>query len=147
MSNSKRRVDKTRTDHAHGQFHVSCGRKTQEYFARQKMTRTPSSLFPSSVTVRLLVLRICQRATKNQLITDDSDLENKLRDIWERVSRGVLQSTFFEWTERLEWVIEYEGEYYINPHELHKNLIDRFREKRGGHDFCYSLYRIDRAYR
>jgi hypothetical protein len=53
---------------------------------------------------------------KDQLIMDKSDLEDKLTDIWECVSRDVLQSIFFEWLERLEWVLEHEGDYYINPH-------------------------------
>jgi hypothetical protein len=52
---------------------------------------------------------------KDQPITDESHLEDKLTDIWERVSRDVLQSVFFEWMERLEWVIEHEAGYYINP--------------------------------
>jgi hypothetical protein len=53
---------------------------------------------------------------KDQLITDESELEYKFTDIWEHVSRDALQSVFFEWMERLEWVIEHEGDYDINPH-------------------------------
>jgi hypothetical protein len=34
---------------------------------------------------------------KDQPITDESDLENKLTDIWEYVCRDVLQLVFFEW--------------------------------------------------
>jgi hypothetical protein len=48
---------------------------------------------------------------KDQLITNQSNLEDKRTDIWESVSRESLQSVFFEWTERLEWVIEYAGDY------------------------------------
>jgi hypothetical protein len=53
---------------------------------------------------------------KDQQITDKSDLEDKWTDIWEHISRGVLQSVVFEWTERLELVIEHEGEYHVNSH-------------------------------
>jgi hypothetical protein len=42
--------------------------------------------------------------------------------------------------ERLEWVIEHEGDYDINPHELNKNLIDRSREKQGSYNFCSPPY-------
>jgi hypothetical protein len=52
---------------------------------------------------------------KDQLVTDESHLEDKLTNIWEHVSRSVLESAFLEWMERLEWVIEHEGDYYINP--------------------------------
>jgi hypothetical protein len=33
----------------------------------------------------------------NQLITDESNLEEELTDIWEHVSLDFLQSVFFEW--------------------------------------------------
>jgi hypothetical protein len=39
---------------------------------------------------------------KDQLITNENDLKNKLIDICGHVSRDVLQSVFFEWMERLE---------------------------------------------
>jgi hypothetical protein len=34
--------------------------------------------------------------------------------------------------ERLEWVIEYKGGYYINPQELHKNLLTDLGRSRNG---------------
>jgi hypothetical protein len=68
---------------------------------------------------------------KDQLITNESDLEGKLTHIWEHASRDLLQSVLFEWMERLEWVIEHAGAYYINPHSRNTNLIDRSREKQG----------------
>jgi hypothetical protein len=52
----------------------------------------------------------------DQEITDDDDLEDKLREVWGSVSEDVLQSVFHEWMEQLEWVREHEGEYYINSH-------------------------------
>jgi hypothetical protein len=66
---------------------------------------------------------------KEQLIMDESDLEDKLTVIWEHMSRDVLQSVFFEWMERLEWTVKHEGDCHINPHSLNKTLIDRSREK------------------
>jgi hypothetical protein len=74
---------------------------------------------------------------KEQLITDRSDLEDKLTDIWEHISRNVLQSVFFKWIERLECVIEHERDYDINPYSFNKKFTDRSREKQGGHNFCY----------
>jgi hypothetical protein len=42
--------------------------------------------------------------------------------------------------EKVEWVIEHEEDCYINPHPLNKKLIDRSREKQGGHSCCYTLH-------
>jgi hypothetical protein len=49
-------------------------------------------------------------------MTSEGDLESALTDVWENLSRDVLQSMFHEWIARLEWVMEYHGDYYINPH-------------------------------
>jgi hypothetical protein len=35
---------------------------------------------------------------------------------WDELTLEDLQSIFFNWIERLEWVIEHEGEYYTNRH-------------------------------
>jgi hypothetical protein len=63
---------------------------------------------------------------------DERDLEDKLTDFWEHMNQDVLQTVFFGWTERLEWVIEYERDYYINPPSQNKNLVGRSREKQVG---------------
>jgi hypothetical protein len=46
---------------------------------------------------------------------DRNDLEDKLTDIREHVSRDVLQSVFFEWIEGLMLVTGHEGDYYVDP--------------------------------
>jgi hypothetical protein len=53
---------------------------------------------------------------KDQVTTDDDNMEDKVTEVWGRVSEDVLQSVFHERMGRLEWVREHEGEYYINPH-------------------------------
>jgi hypothetical protein len=77
---------------------------------------------------------------KDQVITDDDNLEDKLREVWLSVSEDVLQSVFHEWMGQLEWVREHKGQYYIKPHSLNKNRISCSRDKEGGHNFLYPLY-------
>jgi hypothetical protein len=44
------------------------------------------------------------------------EIVNAVQKIWREVTLERLQSVFFNWIERLEHVIEHDGEYYINPH-------------------------------
>jgi hypothetical protein len=53
---------------------------------------------------------------KDQTITSRDDLEGALTEVWENVSRDVLQSLFHEWMARREWVMEHRGDYDTNPH-------------------------------
>jgi hypothetical protein len=79
---------------------------------------------------------------KDQIIADERDLEDKLTEAWQNLNGDLLQSVFYEWTGRLEWFMEYDGEYYINIHKLNRSRISGSREKQGGHNFRYRLYSI-----
>jgi hypothetical protein len=39
-----------------------------------------------------------------------------IRNFWSEVTFEDMQSVFFDWTQRIEYVIEYEGKYYVNWH-------------------------------
>jgi hypothetical protein len=108
------------------------GRKIQKYFARKKDENRHPVYSPDLSPFDFWLFGYTKKQLKDQLITDEGDLEGKLTNIWEHLSRDVLQSVFFEWMERSEWVTEHEEDYCINPHELNKNLIDKSREDRGG---------------
>jgi hypothetical protein len=89
------------------------GRKTQEHLANKKRQGPPHPVyFPDLPLCDFWFFSHAKEQLKDRLITDESDLEDKLTDIWGHISRDVLQSVFFEWMERLEWVIEHEGDYY-----------------------------------
>jgi hypothetical protein len=91
--------------------------KIQEYFTRKKTTRTPDPIHSRDLSqCDFWFFGYAKKQLKERLITDKSDLENKLTGIWEHVSQDVLQSDFFEWIERLKWVIGHEGDYYTNPY-------------------------------
>jgi hypothetical protein len=57
-----------------------------------------------------------KKRTKDQIITSEDNLEDKLIKAWETVGGDLLESVFYLWIPRLEWEIEHEAEYYINPH-------------------------------
>jgi hypothetical protein len=44
------------------------------------------------------------------------EIMNAVQKIWRKVTLERLQSVFFNWIERLEYVIEHDGEYYIKSH-------------------------------
>ena len=46
-------------------------------------------------------------------IKDEYDLKTCILSCWETVSFDELQNVFVEWIERLNWVIEHSGEYFI----------------------------------
>jgi hypothetical protein len=99
--------------------HSMChdGRKIREYFARKKMTRTSHPVYsPYLSPCDFWFCGYAKEQLEDRPITDESDLENRLTNTWGHVRRDVLQSLFFEWMEQLEWVIEHEGDCYINPH-------------------------------
>jgi hypothetical protein len=52
-----------------------------------------------------------------------------LTEVWETVKGDFFHSVFSEWTSRLEWAIEHEGEYYINPRWLNRNRTYSFPDQ------------------
>jgi hypothetical protein len=90
------------------------GPMIQKYCARKKMTRIAHPVYsPDLSPCDVWFFGYAREKLKDQLITVESDLEDKLTHIWEHGSWDVPQSVFFEWMERLEWVIEH-GETIIS---------------------------------
>jgi hypothetical protein len=66
-------------------------RKIQEYFARKKMMTTPYPVHsPYFSPCDFRFFGYAKKQLKDQLITEESDLEDELRDIGEHVGRNVL---------------------------------------------------------
>jgi hypothetical protein len=53
---------------------------------------------------------------KDREFSGVEEITNAVQEIWREVTLERLQSVFFNWIERLEYVIEHDGEYYINTH-------------------------------
>jgi hypothetical protein len=103
-SNFKRKVRKKELIMHMNNFVYHHGRKIREYFPRRNNENPHPVYSPDLLPCDFWFCGYAKEQLKDQSITDESDLENKLADIWEHVRRDVLQSVFLEWMERLEWV-------------------------------------------
>jgi hypothetical protein len=57
-----------------------------------------------------------KQAIKNREFHPVEEIVSAFHELWSRVISEVLQSVFFNWGERFEYVTEHNGEYYIKPH-------------------------------
>jgi hypothetical protein len=88
------------------------------------MTRAPHPMFsPDRSPCDFWLVGYANEQMKDQRIRSEDDLEVALTDVWEKVRIYLLQSMVHEWMTRLEWVMEHDGEYYINVREVKKNRI------------------------
>jgi hypothetical protein len=53
---------------------------------------------------------------KDREFSGVKEIMNAVQEIWREMTLERLQSVFFNWIERLEYVIEHDWEHYINPH-------------------------------
>jgi hypothetical protein len=51
---------------------------------------------------------------KDRAFRATEEILSAIRDFWNEVTSDQLQSVFFNWMRQLQYVIEHEGEYYIN---------------------------------
>jgi hypothetical protein len=73
----------------------------------------PSNLVSRSLTIYLLVPWLWKETNeRDQIVTDENDLEHKLTEVWENRSGDPFQSLFDEWLPRLAWMREHEKEYH-----------------------------------
>jgi histone-lysine N-methyltransferase SETMAR len=116
-TNSKRRVgNKPLLVHMDNSM-CHNARKIEEYFTRKSVTRVPHPAYsPDLSPSDFWFFGYAKEQMKDQVVEDEDDLEDKLTEVWEHVTEDVLQSVFYEWIARLEWVIAHGGEYYLNPH-------------------------------
>jgi hypothetical protein len=63
-----------------------------------------------------LAIRYVETKVKDREFSAVEEIMNAMQEIWREVTLERLQSVFFNWIERLEYVIEHDGQYYINPH-------------------------------
>jgi hypothetical protein len=67
------------------------------------------------------------------------EILDAIRHVWREVTLEWLQSVFFDWIERLEYVIEHDVEYYIN--DIKRILVSLWDGDIGwGGDIFYTLY-------
>jgi transposase len=107
-SNTKPRVDKKQLIVHMNNSMCHNGRKIQEYFARKEMTRAPHPVYsPDLSPCDFSLFGYAKKRMKDQIITYESDLEDKLTEVWQNMSGYLLRSVFYELMGRLEWIMEH----------------------------------------
>jgi hypothetical protein len=53
---------------------------------------------------------------KDREFSGVEEIMNAVQEIWREVALERLQSVFFDWIERFEYIIEHDRKYYINTH-------------------------------
>jgi hypothetical protein len=57
-----------------------------------------------------------KQAIKDREFHAIEEIVSVFHEVWSQVTSEDLQSIFFNWIERLEYIIVHDGEYYINLH-------------------------------
>jgi hypothetical protein len=90
-SNTKRRVDKKQLVIHMDNSMCHNGPMIQEYFTRKEMTRVPHLVYSRDLSpCDFWFFSYAKERMKDQVITDDDDLETKLTEVWGSVSEDVL---------------------------------------------------------
>jgi hypothetical protein len=74
---------------------------------------SPPTLFARPDFVRLLVFGMLKHEIKDWMFQTIEETVTNVKMTWEGLTLEDVHSVFFNWMERLEWVIEHEGEYCI----------------------------------
>jgi hypothetical protein len=93
------------------------GRKVTDEFDNRKLQRVAHPPYlPDPSPCDFWPFGTLKQKMKDREFSGVEDIVNAVQEIWREVTLERLQSVFFNWTERLEYVIEHDLEYYINPH-------------------------------
>jgi hypothetical protein len=107
---AKRKVDKNQLVEHMDSFMCHDRRKILESFAWETITRVRHPVYSTDLSpCDFWFFGYAKERMKNQIITSEDDLENKLIKVWETVCGPLLESVFDEWMSRLIWVIEQGG--------------------------------------
>jgi hypothetical protein len=64
-----------------------------------------------------------KQKTKDREFSGVEEIMNAVQEIWREMTLERLQSVFFNWIERLECVIEYDGEYFLDLPYFHSEEL------------------------
>jgi hypothetical protein len=91
------------------------GRKVTDELGNLKLDRVPHSPYsPDLSPCDFWLFGMLKQRIKDRAFAMIEEILNAVRDVWSGVTLEELQSVFLNWMERLEYVIEHEGEYYVN---------------------------------
>jgi hypothetical protein len=93
------------------------GRKVTDEFDNRKLQRVAhSSYSPDLSPCDFWRFGTLKQKIKDREFSGIEEIMNAVQAIWREVTLERLQSVFFNWIERLEYVIEHDLEYYISSH-------------------------------
>jgi hypothetical protein len=103
------------------------GRKIREYFAQKTMMSVFHQVCsPDLPLYDFWFFAYAKERMKNQMVTSEDDLKDKLTEAWATMSGDLIESVFYARMPRLEWVMEHGGESYINSHRISRNRINSY---------------------
>jgi hypothetical protein len=89
------------------------GRKVTQEFERKKMIRLPHPAYSPDISpCDFWFFGFLKEKLKNIQLSTPEDISCHLCRIWNEVPLAEVQSVFYQWMDRLKWVIEHGGEYY-----------------------------------
>jgi hypothetical protein len=93
------------------------GRKVTDEFDNRKLQRVAHPPYsPDLSPCDFWLFGMLKQKMKDREFSGVEEIMNAVQEIWREVTLERLQSIFFNWIERLEYLIEHDWEYYINPH-------------------------------
>jgi hypothetical protein len=91
------------------------GRKVTDELEVLKLDRVPYLLYSPDVSPRdFWLFGMLKQDIKDRVFQTIEEILDAIRHVWRDVTLERLQSVFFDWIEQFEYVIEHDGEYYVN---------------------------------
>jgi hypothetical protein len=93
------------------------GRKVTDESDNGKLQRVAHPPYsPNLSPCDFSLFGMLKQKMKDRELSGVEEIMNAVQEIWREVTLERLQSVFFNWIERFEYVIEHNVEYYINSH-------------------------------
>jgi histone-lysine N-methyltransferase SETMAR len=108
------------------------GRKVTDEFDNRKLQRVARPPYsPDLSPCDFWLFDVLKQKMKDRQFSGVEEIMNAVQEIRREVTLERLHSVFFNWIERLEYVIEHDWEYYINPHYKIKSIFIISRDRWG----------------
>jgi hypothetical protein len=118
------------------------GRKVIEEFDNRKLQRVAHPPYsPDLSPCDFWLFGMLKQKMKDREFSGVEEIMKAVQEIWREVTLERLQSIFFNWIGRLEYVIEHDGEDY-NTHIKRLSQSLSYREIAGGQGTFWTPYNV-----
>jgi hypothetical protein len=91
------------------------GRQVTDEFENLKLDRVDHPLYSRNLSpCDFWLFGMLKQKIADRVFDMTEEILMAIRKVWSEVTFEDLQSVFFDWIQRVEYVIEHEGEYYVN---------------------------------